>query len=412
MGALRWPAVRGQKERAIVSGDPRSGGHVRALDGLRGVALLLVMLHHTNYSFAAETVLPAGWGQTLLAFAGQNGWAGVDLFFVLSGTLITTILLKSREATNYYRVFYVRRLLRLAPLYYLVLAVVFFLPWPHSVVRSHAPFSMQIWWWLNASNFEVVRTGTVLPMVALFWSLAVEEQFYLVWPVLTRQLRERTLLVTALAGAAAVPVLRVLPAVQWLEHRHTLAVYMLTPLHCEGLLLGAAVAILLRRGTLTRRALPALRLGAVLSAAASVLLLQWHYKFYTTPMLALGTAAVVAWLCLREGRGWLSGVLEWTPLRLIGRYSYAMYVTHALVLQWLQGVLLKTWSPAPGGMRLLWCYGTPVVLSFALGAFSWWAFDGRINRLKRLFPYRFDAATEGADNGAGCIAEPAATLAA
>jgi len=154
------------------------GGHVPELDGLRGLAILIVIPHNTDRFDVAR-----GW-TTLPAMFAHSGWLGVQLFFVLSGFLITKNLLESRGAPNYYSAFYARRVLRIFPLYYLTLAF-FLLLLPRlmmlpSVVTDS--YSNQYWFWTFLCNW-VQGIGKSIYWFPHFWSLAVEEQFYLVWPL-------------------------------------------------------------------------------------------------------------------------------------------------------------------------------------------------------------------------------------
>src|SRR5579885_3225639 len=151
--------------------------HIPALDGLRGIAILLVLWFHFRGYLGGEPI------QCTLAIIGEFGWIGVDLFFVISGFLITRILLQTKEKPDYFRSFYTRRALRIFPLYYASLAVLFLAPMSfmsHSLPVAHD----RLWFWIYLANwnplFEQIRPGSA----AHFWSLSVEEQFYLVWPLL------------------------------------------------------------------------------------------------------------------------------------------------------------------------------------------------------------------------------------
>ena len=177
-----------------VTMDPSAGevdrslerGHILALDGLRGIAILLVVFSH----FVSNLRIPAdGWAWPLVSIA-HAGWAGVDLFFVLSGFLITGILVDARGSSTYFKSFYARRALRILPAYYgFLLAIFVVLPLLHlgagdnyMLARQH-----QGWYWLHLTN--VMMAIGELPghgpyPSTLFWSLAVEEQFYLIWPAI------------------------------------------------------------------------------------------------------------------------------------------------------------------------------------------------------------------------------------
>ena len=168
---------------------------IPALDGLRGIAIAAVMVFHFTlygpYSNALMRGLPAIGPALHLAMAG---WGGVDLFFVLSGYLITAILLRTKAAPGYFRRFYARRVLRIFPLYYLFLAVGIALSSRLPPAWS-AEGSWQLWLWTYLTNFKIGSAGwsSVPRAYEHFWSLAVEEQFYLLWPLLVFKLDERRL---------------------------------------------------------------------------------------------------------------------------------------------------------------------------------------------------------------------------
>jgi peptidoglycan/LPS O-acetylase OafA/YrhL len=153
------------------------------LDGLRGVAILLVLLSHlTLYSeMSTTTLLDRAYQRATLA-----GWVGVDLFFVLSGFLITGILLDLKGSSRFFRTFYARRVLRIFPLYYAFLAI-FYIALPQLLSSKDQVLRLladQKWYWLYLQNLQMARDGWPVPKyLAHFWSLAVEEQFYLIWPL-------------------------------------------------------------------------------------------------------------------------------------------------------------------------------------------------------------------------------------
>ena len=156
-------------------------GFIPALDGLRGIAIILVMLHHFTY-YRPTSGIDALIGSVLFF-----GWTGVDLFFVLSGFLITGILLDTRGSERYFTSFYARRTLRIFPLYYLVLFLAFVVlpkfPAVHPVLAGQADVPPQWPYWLYLTNFSIADRGWVHGWVDVAWSLAIEEQFYLVWPL-------------------------------------------------------------------------------------------------------------------------------------------------------------------------------------------------------------------------------------
>src|SRR4051794_24796932 len=225
--------------------------HWPALDGLRGTAILAVLVCH--YS----ALLP----QSPAVGTLQIGWAGVDLFFVISGFLITGILLDARGTPNYFRNFYARRVLRIFPLYYGILAVtllsmlaVRLATAPHGDAGLRQLWAAQPWLWTFTVNFWMPLQPTwnrwaeiVIPL----WSLSVEEQFYLVWPLVVWRSSDRALIRTCLAVMVGVLFLRlVLTAIRvdWF------ALYTMTPTRADALAAGALVAVLLRLPDGERRA--------------------------------------------------------------------------------------------------------------------------------------------------------------
>ena len=179
-------------------------GHMPALDGVRGLAVLMVLGFH--FISAATPVNIAEKAVVRLASYGANG---VELFFVLSGFLITGILYDARHKPNYFRNFYMRRALRIFPLYYGVLVLVFFVA-PLIPLFQGAELDYlldrQAWAWLYAINLYIAKEGTwSFSYLQHFWSLAVEEHFYLFWPFVVYALvhRPKTLLAVSFAIAVA-----------------------------------------------------------------------------------------------------------------------------------------------------------------------------------------------------------------
>ncbi len=174
---------------------------VPAFDGLRGIAVLAVIFCHLSDYYPEQNAV-----KVFL----HAGWCGVDLFFVLSGFLITGILLDTRAAQNYFRAFYARRVLRIFPVYYAtllsVLTIAHFFPKLNSVLpiahdRIFYFFYLNNWWPLLKDSWHANIIGH-------FWSLAVEEQFYLVWPFLVWFLSRKQIEMAAIVGIALAPIIR------------------------------------------------------------------------------------------------------------------------------------------------------------------------------------------------------------
>ncbi len=327
-----------------------------------------------------------------------RGWAGVDLFFVLSGFLITGILLKARTSPDYYRAFYVRRALRVFPLFYVVCAAGMFL-YPVLTGTASAPFRIQIWYWLNLSNLLTAVKPNAISWADPFWSLGIEEQFYLLWPLLVRRWTDRTL---ALLCAAALPVeylLRLLPYVRHHDLPVPLALppqfsYRLTPLHTDGIFAGALLAIAVHRRWLRREHQSRI---AVLAAAGALLfwVANTGARQGAVPLaqlrftgLAVFGGGLIGVLALSKGRDTLSRVFSSAPLRMLGRQSFCIYLTHIPVWIAIAAVMHRLHIAAqPGSAGAFFAVSLTVIATGTLSALSWRYFEEPILSFKRRFRY-------------------------
>lgn len=223
-------------------------GHIPELDGIRGVAIAMVLLFH--YFYVPAAVTPGGLAEHVLRPL-RVGWTGVDLFFVLSGFLIGGILLDERQSSSYFKTFYARRFYRIVPLYAVVLCACYL--FALLVEHDHAPqfswmFLIRLPWLpyvFFAQNFWMASRNTLgMPGLGATWSLAVEEQFYLTLPLIVwlfgpRRLRH--ILVGMIIGA---PILRTILCFAW-SGKYMLP-FMLMPCRADSLLLGVLAAIVMR----------------------------------------------------------------------------------------------------------------------------------------------------------------------
>lgn len=335
-----------------------------ALDGLRALAVLGVVAVHTG----------------LLSW----GWAGVDLFFALSGFLITGILLDAKAAggsdwASYGKPFYARRALRILPLAYAFMAFIFIVqPALHHLEPT--PKREQLWYWLYVSNWWVWPRSDSAWKLSHFWSLAVEEQFYLVWPWVVLALSRKKLGVAAIALLVMAPLCRLaivlLPVPPQVGHTYE----GLTVTRFDGLAAGALVAIIARsEGGLARwRGWFA---GALLIGAcgfAATLFFGSEQVAFVTRFTALGIAmgAAVAWVLGSPGTV-VERVLAFRPLRAIGLVSYCVYVVH---LEFVQRLRDRGFG---NGLPL---FLATLALTLVFATASWFAFEKPLMSLKSRFP--------------------------
>jgi len=298
------------------------------LDGLRAIAILLVVPHNLN-------LIATFSGTQLVVAALHRGWIGVQLFFVLSGFLITGILLDARDAPDYYRSFFVRRVLRIFPLYYATLLVLFgLLPALGLVPASFKRDAMvELSYWAYFSNwYGPFHQGE--ESVSHFWSLALEEQFYFLWPFVIHRRSAGWVMRLCLAIAAASLLLRV---VMLLAGTPAQAIYQFLVTRMDALALGGAAAAAFRIPSAASWTLDHRRflLGAsLLSLVAGAAISRGYY--FTHPMtLSLGFTFLAVAFALLVAAGVaadLLGAAGWPAalrgsfLRRVAKYSYAMYV--------------------------------------------------------------------------------------
>lgn len=389
-------------ESATGSQETKPGGglHVPELDGLRGIAVLIVMLYH----FTAVKKYGTSILDEVVYGLSKTGWLGVDLFFVLSGFLITGILLRARGTSkSYFKSFYVRRVLRIFPLYYAYLFLFFVLlpifadqVFPaKQLAQLESLLDIQAWFWLYASNIYTFLQGDHTGLATShFWSLAIEEQFYLVWPLVVFAFSGATLrkLCVGLIGIA----FGIRVALYMLGY-DPVSIYVFSPARMDTLLSGALLAIWVHQGVDTESLLRlARRVLMVLSPIAIGIL--WfggqhptnHPAIFTIgySIFAFCFTSIIAIAVLDDSPGRYRNLLTTRPLRFLGKYSYGLYVIHVLVF--------ALGSRAFGdpvvifGTQLIWQLGfTLACLSVTvIGALvSWHVMEKRFLQLKDRFEY-------------------------
>lgn len=367
--------------------------HIDALDGLRAMAILLVLMSHFTPTHNSNQGLGG-----LFFKVADIGWSGVDLFFVLSGFLITGILLKGKGEAKPIGHYLMRRILRILPAYYLALLCVFLFVPLATGAYPIPPISVQAPYWLYLANMTQASYQSLAGVVGMshFWSLAVEMQFYAIWPIVIYRLSTAAAIKACIA--ALVLALAARTAAVWMDAHWTVTFGWL-PLRMDGLVVGSLAALAVHAGVQYRRVRPIL-LAIAAAGFAIVAMVAWHdmasaiYKGREYPILWLALRVALPsvlalffgallWISLQPNR--LAALLGSPLLAPLARYSYGIYIIHFLLEPWLVKTLgpdvLRAWV---GGQDL------PVYLyfllassvTFVLAMLSYHLFEVRFLRLK------------------------------
>lgn len=303
----------------------------RPLDGLRGIAILLVLLQHIVVTRETPYSLTFRW---FLERFTSIGHTGVDLFFALSGFLLAGILIDHGRSTGALIVFYLRRACRILPLYLTFLALVVAVSWANS--RFHLNWGIKrqlpLWYYLTFTQNigMVLRHSWANPLFTPLWSLAVEEQFYLLLPILILSLRKRA----AFAVAVALMAVAVAFRIHW---RGTLAVDLCLPWRGDGLFVGVIAAFIVRDEKLLERVH---RHRKWLAALAVVLACGWisfafeprRFGPFTLTWIAAFCGVLVLLAATSQEDGAMGRILGGSLLAWIGTISYGVYILHRLIL--------------------------------------------------------------------------------
>jgi peptidoglycan/LPS O-acetylase OafA/YrhL len=372
-------------------------GHISELDAIRAFGITMVIIAH---------MWPYHRDLSDLDKVLKMSWILMDSFFVLSGFLIAGILLDTRSRPDYYRNFYSRRALRILPVYYLLITVLtigsFLLGsgYMYAGVPTLYKWGSPWWFFVYLGNVPIAITGRDPTAVRLsfapLWSLQIEEQFYLLFPLLVHRLKLQTLARVLMGLVCFSPLLRIV--LYWLYPANTKLEYVFLPSRMEGLALGALVAVRFRMGP---RDLPKRKLTVVTSTLIAITFLSaaWGgYDFGIRPfnrtvgdlISSITFAYVLLWLIRFRGSR-LTACLRLAPVRHMSNISYAAYLFHrpidAALVPISAAVGMKALSQ--GYLRVVSVF----VLTVVVASLSWRFFESPLLRLKeKLFPSQSPAA--------------------
>jgi len=336
------------------------------LDAVRGIAILIVMIHNTLYKFPS---LPL---QRLFSY----GWMGVDLFFVLSGFLITGILADTKQSEHYFKNFYARRCLRIWPLYYSLLFFMFVVvPFVRPSLGPIIIANSSPWWAyvFYLQNFFVHSTYALGPL-GVTWSVAIEEQFYVVWAVVVRCCSYTQLRRIAIAVICLSPALRVYLSL------HHVDLYSNVFCRLDGLMAGGLLALVVRSNTfLPSRFLKAAWLSLFIAVPLAFVTEAFHARWITFSLSAMASAAFV-YLSLFATQKWFRVAMTNRALVYTGTVSYGLYLLHKIPFDVEYSLHLDRHPVLALLMGL--------TASYVIAILSWNLLEKPFLRLKRFFESR------------------------
>lgn len=376
-----------------------TGRRLHTLDGLRAVAILVVLWHNcTAGLYRGDSLIK------IINLLSNAGWIGVELFFVLSGFLITGILLDSEKTSQQFSNFYVRRVLRIFPPYYtLLITILVILP---VVLSQPSPlasnFTQTIFYWFFLNNWSSPLIGGT-PALSHLWSLAVEEQFYLLWPACVFFLSKETLLKLCIGAILTALIARLGLTLYDIDFAKD-AAYEFTIARWDALAAGAVLAIIIRseqrQELLYKYWRPTLYLSGIYMIAFTALDRNFApvgpgLTFLNQTVSALLFAATIFWAVTVEHNSRGRSFLLHPAMQSIGKYSYAMYLFHMPIIRMLESPWTKHTLNFAAQHPALWITVFALlvfILTYVLAAISWRIIEQPCLKLKRFFSSRSSAA--------------------
>jgi peptidoglycan/LPS O-acetylase OafA/YrhL len=356
-----------------------SKAYYPALAGLRGIAILMVICYH-SFNFI---------------YLFKIGWTGVDLFFVLSGFLITDILLTTKEETNFLRNFYMRRILRIFPIYYISLIICFFILPKLRISNDDLNYFLnyQKWFWFYLQNWLFVFKDPLRnDFLSHFWTLALEEQFYLVWPwiilIINKPQKLITILLSILLGLFFIRLLL------WSIHIKNVSyenLFFFT--RADGLCIGCIIACLQHSEfPSSKESYKVLLLAITISFVCMTFAkFFWQHNLpymatciYTSIAIFFG---IIVYMCLNKNN-FLYSFFNIRVLKFFGKISYSLYIIHWPVHK----LLTKSLNSAvnehlilPSFISAILTQGILILISIVLSVISYYCIEIHFLKLKRFF---------------------------
>ena len=345
-----------------------SKGRVPSLDGLRGISILIVLWHHVDIQFGSA------WPSWVGRFR-DVGSIGVDMFFVISGFLITLLLVRERQRTGRIALvgFYVRRFFRIVPVYTFFVILV-------GTILIFTPFALTMRDWIHALTYTNSLAKLNNWYVAHLWSLSVEEQFYFLWPVLFMLLPRRWLLGMCVGYSLVAILLRIAIRPHLWDDR---SLEYFSPVRGDAIAIGCGLALVATSRYRQRLHTGAAVAGAVLCVSAISLLFSFLFQVHQSHSGVLYanfgyrfvnewlTVAIV-WAAIYHPQSIYGRLLNWRPLMVIGFLSYSLYLWQQVFLGPYQG---------------MWMFRLPfnLLVIFAIASLSYFSIEQPFLRLKSRF---------------------------
>jgi peptidoglycan/LPS O-acetylase OafA/YrhL len=371
-------------------------GHIPSLDALRGVAIIWVVWHNSLAGFETSGIF-----SKLLALFTNSGWVGVQLFFVLSGFLITGILVDGKKNSFILRNFYMRRLLRIFPLYYFILLVFFVLLPLIGIAPAGYEGSgfVELMYWTYTANWAVAFSLDGINGLSHLWSLAVEEQFYILWPFLVLSLSYRSLLITCFVFVFLALISRYAMVTIYPEE-YEITNYIFTIARIDALSIGAILALFLRHPQYYKWLKKKVDIFFIITVLFILAILLVNLNFSPVAIgvgllnqtLAAILFALGIYYLLQPASiptKWLHDMTSKKWLIKVGKYSYAIYIVHMPVIKVLEDNYLISPNQYNGFhwlLILVYNFASVFTISFLLAVVSWYVIESPSLKLKKYFP--------------------------